>query len=315
MSLDFDLDAEVVKELQLLQAQLEHSRAQRKKREDAAKREKEKELVQELKELKEVVKNTPPTEPLPAPPAPDVINDAASVISSTAPSTAATDKPANIQSGQVVVKKKKKPMLQAGSPLKDGADDGASDFSAATAATAATTTSLNPAELKRQREEEAKARKAAEEAEKQAMLTAQKSDPATEKGGWLEMWEKSWKGWGKSQHFAVARKEGFFLYKTEPQGRGSTAGGVKYDQGAKAADVIEYEKLIQNSRGSSKPHKSQFSRSVAKDEHAKSEGKQDFGINYFDGKAYQWRLFLCSSAQDRDQWCDFLSKFVKERKF
>eukprot|EP01064_Diplonema_japonicum_P038939 TRINITY_DN9625_c1_g2_i1.p1 TRINITY_DN9625_c1_g2~~TRINITY_DN9625_c1_g2_i1.p1 ORF type:complete len:322 (+),score=70.54 TRINITY_DN9625_c1_g2_i1:77-967(+) len=287
----YSLEEEVKNELKLLQLQLEHSKKERKKRE----LEREETKIKELSKLKEQLATTTA----------DDLGDSSSTVSAGTASTVGTS-----TVGQITVKKARKNGPQRiASVISEQPSTGEEEQKQA---------SLNPAELKRQREQEQQQKKEQREVEEKARVEAQKSDPAKEKGGDIKYYVKGkLKGWNETKGFLVARAEGLFFYKSAPQGRGSTAGGITYDPTAKSAMSIQFVVLETNSRGSTVPHRSSCNISLMPGDHPKIDEKTDasvyFSVSFFDPKAksFQTQLLRCNTKGDRDEWGKFISKFIR----
>eukprot|EP01059_Diplonema_ambulator_P004130 TRINITY_DN13830_c0_g1_i2.p1 TRINITY_DN13830_c0_g1~~TRINITY_DN13830_c0_g1_i2.p1 ORF type:complete len:295 (+),score=96.33 TRINITY_DN13830_c0_g1_i2:110-994(+) len=288
MAGSYDLDEEVRKELKLLQLQLEHSRRERKKRDE----EKDEEKRRELSRLKKEIISSDDAETGSA-----VSGDTASTIGG---STA----------GQITVKKVRSgPQRNASVTLEK--DTGKEREEGAMSPP-------NAAELKRQRELEQQKKREQREMEEKKRLDAQKADPAKEKGGDVKYYTKAkLRGWTETSAFAVARPAGLFFYKSAPAGRGSTTGGITYDDSAKPVHVVHFSVQETNSRGTTVDHKSSCNVNPSVVDHEKLTDKTDlslhFTVSYFDpkAKAFQCQLVRCETKNVRDGWGKFLAKYIK----
>ena len=74
----------------------------------------------------------------------------------------------------------------------------------------------------------------------------------------------------------------------------------QYAKDTKPLDLVPFVVEQANTRGSAQVRKSNISAAVTPDNHPKAcgNGKQ-FGINFHNGKQYEWKLFECQSAEVR----------------
>eukprot|EP00754_Rhynchopus_humris_P026740 Rhum_TRINITY_DN15038_c1_g1::Rhum_TRINITY_DN15038_c1_g1_i1::g.135376::m.135376 len=291
-----DFDAAIQEELRRLQLQLEHSRKQRRKRESD-----KKDAAAAASAAAQAAAQAAAAAAAP----PSDVMSVASAETGFSGATAATGTTATA-AGQISVRKGKKTFQTGAAAARGGANDEAGSADGKPA---------NAAELRRQRELEQQQKKEKKEEEEKARQAAQKSDPAAEKGGFIEVWEKKMMGWGQKKVFAVVRSTGISLYKGEIEGRGTTSGAISYAKDTKPLDLVPFVVEQANTRGSAQVRKSNISAAVVADNHPKAcgNGKQ-FGINFHNGKQYEWKLFECQSVQEREEWVSFAAKFVKETK-
>ncbi|KAJ9469265.1 hypothetical protein DIPPA_17724 [Diplonema papillatum] len=311
-----DIVAAVRQEILLVEAQLKHSREQRKRRraekEEKERSEAESKLAEEREKQQQQQQQQVEQEKQRLPVRESNDRRRASLAESETPSQT-SESPSSL-TGQVAVKKVGKVTLQSVVPAPGAQPTASSDSAAASPVEpAAPEQVLNPVEIKRQRDLEQKRRKTQQQQEEEARQQAQKADPATEKGGPLEYFvQGKFKMWSKQKSFCVVRKAGIYFYKTPPQGRGNTKGGVKYDMDVKPDHMVPFLVEEVNSRGSKATKSSLGSRLVTKTMHPKAE-KQDrqFGIHYYEKGEWRWLLVECVSSEEREEWTAFTAKFIK----